>query len=256
MFGIPRLIDHVYFANLSGCLALVMEDHLIKLFARHQLLRKGDQLAFDEINQIRQKLRFLGRLLYALHQKTSTTLSFQQLLRPEFYDAFVESVLGIRKENKQVAFTLGHYIKKLCLLNIAEAIKSKNPVMKSRTQEFFDLYNGMWSETVSSSTVRMQQKAKLNQVVLLPELPDLKCLTAFVDEEIRKEMAAETIDYTRLLKLLLATLVLFNKRRPAEVANLTEDEYKLSFHNQEDRDEIIATLSPEEKAVSGRYGSN
>lgn len=231
---------------------MIKDDSLIRLFAYHQILRKGDTVNFEEKNQIRQKLRFLGRLLHRLQTSTKQRHSFKNFLKPEYYDAFVQAALHFRKDNKQMAFTLGHYIRKLCLLNISECIKSKDSDMKADTQDFLDLFQGSWSETVSSSTIRMQQKAKITKQVSLPTTDDLLKLTRYIESEISRDVESLTCEYTRLQKLVLAQLILFNKRRPAEVANLTVDAYQLSLDNQEDREEIIQTLSPEEKAVAQR----
>lgn len=228
-------------------MTLLSGDSLIKKFGQHQLLRKGEFVNWSETNQIRGKLRFLARLLQAVHTTSGKTLSMSEMLKPQFYDVFVSSVLEIRKENKQLAFTLGHYVKKLCLLKTAEAIKSMDDAMKMEAERFLDLYNSSWSETVSSSTLRMQQKQKINKTVLLPTISDLEKLTKFVAYELSRER-----DYTRVQKLVIMSLILFNKRRPAEVANITFRDYNLSLHNQEDREEIIRSLSPEEKAVAGR----
>lgn len=231
-----------------------MEDRLINLFCRHQLLRKGDALTWDETNQVRQKLRSLARLLLVLREKTNKELSFMDFLKPQFYDRFVDSVIEIRKTNRQLAFTLGHYIRKICRLNLAEAIKSGDAQKKSNSQDFLDLFDSSWSETVASATVRMQQKGAIGKIVSLPEVTDLQRLTKFMGDEIELIMNEDKVEnhYVRLQKLVLATLILFNKRRPAEVANLTVEDFWRSFDNQEDRKEIIDSLSPEEKAVANR----
>lgn len=196
---------------------------------------------------MRCKLRFLGRLLKELHRQTATTLLFDQLLKPEHFDAFRSAVLEIRKENKQAAFTLGPYIRKLCLLNISDAIKLRDKGRRDDSKDFLDLFNAEWTETVSSSTIRMQQDSKLNKKVTLPLASDLDTLTKYIEKEMKQEQS-----YTRLQKLVMTWLILFNKRRPAEVAGVKIDEYRLSFNNEEDREEIFQNLSVEEKAVAAR----
>lgn len=225
-------------------------DSLIKIFGQHQILRKGD-LNFSETNQIRGKLRFLARLLLGIREKTETELSFSELLRPEYYDAFVAAVLEIRQSNKQLALSLGHYVKQICLLNISEGIKSGNKVMRKRSEDFLKLYDSSWCTTVASSTARMQQKEKLNKSVKLPTTADLIKITEFVRSQIEGELARDA-DYVRLQKLVLASLLLFNKRRPAEVADIKVSDYRLSFDNQEDRAEIMSSLTAEEEIMASR----
>lgn len=226
---------------------MVTIDKLIRIFARHQIFRKPQTLTWSETNNVRCKLRFLGRLLKELHRQTATTLLFDQLLKPEHFDAFRSAVLEIRKENKQAAFTLGPYIRKLCLLNISDAIKLRDKGRRDDSKDFLDLFNAEWTETVSSSTIRMQQDSKLNKKVTLPLASDLDTLTKYIEKEMKQEQS-----YTRLQKLVMTWLILFNKRRPAEVAGVKIDEYRLSFNNEEDREEIFQNLSVEEKAVAAR----
>lgn len=112
------------------------------------------------------------------------------------------------------------------------------------------LYNSSWTTTVASSTGRMQQREKLNKQICLPLVDDLVKLTTFVKKELLKEEY-----YTRLQKLVLASLLLFNKRRPVEVANIKIADYKVALECSEDREEIMDQLCPEEKAVAESYYS-
>jgi hypothetical protein len=232
---------------LIGVLSLIESDQLIKVFGQHQLLRKGEKLSWMETNQIRGKLRFLGRLLQILHKTTDRELSFSEFLRPEFFDAFRTSVLEIRNTNKQLAFTLGPYIRKLCLLNIAEAIKCRDKVRKKASQDFLDIFNSEWTETVSAATIRLQQKVRINRKLQLPLTKDLQKLTKYLVKEIQKES-----EPVRLQKLIMTYLILFNKRRPAEVELIKTSEYRLALNQQDDREEIMQNLTAEEKAVANR----
>lgn len=228
---------------------MIKGDKIIRLFGENQILRKGDQLTFTETNQIRAKLHFLARLLAQLHVQTDSTMSFSELLRPQYYDAFVSSVLAIRETNKQVALTLGHYIKQICLLNIAESIKSQNKAAEKEAEKFLKLYNSSWSTTVASSTARLQQMAKLNKALQLPDTNDLVNLTKFINAKI----CDPSTDYTMLQKFVMTAIILYNKRRPAEVAEIKISDYQLSLHNQEDREEILNSLPAEERVVASRY---
>lgn len=238
----------------SGCVDVIRNDSLIRLFARHQLLRKGNDVTFTERNQIRGKLRFLGRLCLALHEVTSEKKTLSQFITPGHYDDCVNAVLQLREQNQQMAFTLGHYIKKICYIKLAEGIKAQNESQKKESKDFMDLYLHSWSEVVASSTVRMQQLNKINKQVLLPTIEDLDKLSKFIEAETTKQTSLnpKDINYTKLQKLVVAGLLLFNKRRPAEVTDITVQDYRTSFDMQDDREEVMASLSPEEKALAGR----
>lgn len=237
--------------SFLGSLALIKGDSIIRLFGENQILRKGEELTFTEVNQIRAKLHYLARLLSQLHIQTDTTMSFSELLRPQFYDEFVNSVLVIRETNKQLALTLGHYIKQICLLNIAQSIKAENKQAEQMSESFLKLYNSSWSATVASSTARLQQRSKLNKAIKLPDTEDLVKLTKFLNLKI----CDPATNYTMLQKYLMAGIILYNKRRPAEVAEIRISDYQLSLDNQEDRKEILNSLPAEERVVASRFVS-
>lgn len=242
-------ISHSY----SGLVETIRADALIKTFGQHQLLRKGDNINFTEINQIRGKLRFLARLLHAVRDETGTSDSLSDLIDPGYYDAFVTAVLKIRAVNKQLALTLGHYIRQVCMLSIGECIKKSDRMGRSKGEDFLQLYNSSWGTTVAASTLRMQQQQKVNKAVKLPTSADLVAITKYIQDEVSAELGqADEVDYNRLQKLVLAGLLMYNKRRPAEVADIKISDYRLSFANQEDSEEILDSLSAEDKIVASR----
>lgn len=130
-----------------------------------------------------------------------------RLLTHQYYDNCVRAVLKMRDQNKQMAFTLGHIIKKMTYLKLSARIKLQDEERKKESREFLDLYNSSWSEEV-----RMQQMGKINKPVLLPTIDALYKLNKFSDSEITKEMQKylERFQYIRLQKLILASLILFN----------------------------------------------
>lgn len=222
---------------------------MIKLYGQLQITRKGGNLNHIEKNQVRAKLRFLGRLLHAVQEETAKDLCFADFYKPQYYNAFRDAVLKIRETNKQLALTLGHYIKRLCLLNKSEASKNGLKNVRQDSQDFLDIYNAEWTETVAASTLRLQQQQHLNKKIELPLAADIKQVTSYLEEQITSEE-----DYTRLQKLIMTSLILFNKRRPAEVANLKLDTYVLAKETaEEEHDEFMTELSMEEKILAKRY---
>ena len=223
---------------------------MIKLFCEHQVMRKGYNMNYSEDNQLRAKLRFLARLLAKLREKTERhALGLSDFIHPKFYDAFVESVTDIRSQNKQLALTLGHFIKKITLKKKASAIKKGDRMERNDAEDFLAIYDSSWNELVASSTVRLQQKQKLSQQVLLPGTDDLTKFQIYLATEIGR---CETQSYTKLVKLVISTLMLFNKRRPFEVAEMTVEDFRLARVNKDDRQEMMDALLPDEKAMADR----
>ena len=248
---------HVFYVILlycvSGLVPIIQGDELIKNFARHHLLRKGDVITFTEANQIRSKLRFLGRLLIKLRAISEKDYSFMEFLKPAHYNLWVRSVIELRQMNKQLAVTVSYYTKKLAVMKKAEGILRSIPTMKEEASNFLDLYSSSWSEEVLSSTIRMQQQEKVGKPVSLPKSEDLQRLTAFIDKEIDQEVNSNQTDFIRLQKLMLAALLVFNKRRPAEVAEVTVADYRRAQADFDDKADLLNFLTIDEKSISQRY---
>lgn len=173
-------------------------------------------------------------------------------MRPAFYDKWVEAVVGLREKNKQLAVTLGYFVKKLAILKRAEAIRKGDVTMREEASEFIDLYQSSWGETVMTSTIRMQQLEKVCKAVALPLTEDLQMLTKYIDNEIDRETNCATPDFIILQKLILSVLLMFNKRRPQEVAAITLADYRMAQAVRDNGSDIDAHLAIEERAISGR----
>lgn len=175
-------------------------------------------------------------------------------IAPQYYDNVVDAVIELRKENKQMVLTLGHFVKKLAILKIGEAIRGQDKALKEEAQSFLDLYSSSWTELVMSSTLRMQQKEKLEKVVLLPTSDDLTKLSKFIGAEIEKE-TVQCANYTRLQKFVMSALLLFNKRRADEVASMTIADFRMGQVSREERSDIVQHLPYNERSLSARYAS-
>ena len=173
---------------------------------------------------------------------------------PIYYDGFVDAVIELRQENKQLAITLGYYVRKLAVLKRGEGIRRRDSVMRTEGQDFLDLYSSSWGETVMPSTLRMQQKEKLNKPILLPSGNDIQKLAKFIDTEIERELelSAGKNNHAKLQKLLLSALLIFNKRRPQEVASLTVGDFRAGQATRDDRSDILTHLPIEEQTISER----
>lgn len=195
-------------------------------------MRIGRNLRPSEINNIREKLRALARLLIVLRSKTTPMATFEQLLHPRNYDCFRDAVRELAEQSHQLALTLGHYIKRINLLNIGEAIKQQDMCRKRNGDDFQSLFNSNWSTTVAAATNKEQRLKKLNKKAKLPLASDLAKLTTHIKGTIPK--LVDTKDLALLQKYILAGLILFNKRRPMEVAELQINDFQTAIETAQD----------------------
>jgi hypothetical protein len=90
----------------------------------------------------------------------------------------------------------------------------------------------------------------------VPLTTDLKAFTCFLAEEISKELTSLSagMNTGRLMKLVLSKLIVFNKRRPAECAEMKVADYRRGM-NPTDNAEVLESLTKLEKAVARRYAN-
>ena len=80
-------------------------------------------------------------------------------------------------------------------------------------------------------------------------MDDMDNLTKFIDESIARAITSSQVENSSRLQKLVR-LILFNRRQPFQFTDITIDEYKTSYDNQDDRPEIIITLKRLEKALA------
>ena len=89
------------------------------------------------------------------------------------------------------------------------------------------------------------------KVTELPTADDIRLLTRFIREQMKE--AIHNKDDERLKKLVLSGLILFNKRRPMEVEELTIDDYRRALHKKQDyTSEVVKSLTTSEAMVAKR----
>lgn len=241
--------------NFLGIRELVRCDSLLLLFAKNKFERLGEkeERRLADINNIRNKLRSLARLVKNLHEicpkmKTSKITDF---IVPQHYDNVVNAARQLALESPQLGLAIGHYVKQVTLHKVALAIKSENLVDLKHAENFDRLYNASWSESVASLSSRRQKLRQLNKPVELPLTEDVKTVGEFLESSIGNSLENSSSCRKRLAKLVLADLILFNKRRPAEVAQLKVSDAKIR-HSEDDNEEIVGALSQPEKCLAKR----
>ena len=196
-------------------------------------------------------MRKVARLLKEVHQITLSKEDFSAYIHPRYFDSFVEATRNLGKKSTQLALVIGHCLKQLCQLHIAQAIKEGNDEKEKLGEKFLKLFIGQWTTMVSSAMGKKQRLDKLNKTTLLPKSIDLVQLTSWLKEEVERQLEDLT-DYFKLVKLAVSSLILFNSRRPMEVAEIKVEDFKRSLEFQEEQEEIVKSLSVEEKLLANR----
>lgn len=236
------------FFNTLGVVQCIQNDVLIQSFCHNLLGRLGrpEEQRRTDVNIIRNKLRSVARLVLRMREITSTNKDLNGYLVPGHFDEIVLAAKDL-SDSPQLTLTLGHYVKQTCMLKMSAAIKTNNPYMRKEAEDVIYLFNAHWLAQVSSVASRRQRLLKLNKPEPLPETEDLKALSEFL-----RGVIESTDDRQKLSKACLAQLILFNKRRPMEVAEITKEDFQSISMKQQDNQEMLQSLDTTEALLVKR----
>lgn len=203
----------------------------------------------NAFNPLRQKLRASATILLESRRIALEITDMNNLLSPQYFKVFITACKTISSRNNQMGLTIGSYVKQLILLKISKGIQTDNELMKKEAENFRYLMDAHFLSEVSAVAGKTQRLKQINKADDLPLSSDLQKLSTYLKEELRK-----TTNCQRIAKLALSYLVLYNKRRPMEVAELTTESFLTEIGRQiTDNSEVLASLSYTERLMATRY---
>lgn len=233
---------------------LIKDDELIREFAQNQLSRLGEPSTrrVTDLNNLRTKLRTLGRLLVKAKELSSNVIiTLEQLIRPQSFELLIEAAKLLCVNNNQMALTVGNYIQRLNLLKLSKAIRLEDEKVQTEGEQFKYLYQCHWNSRITAVAAKKQKLSTLNRSEELPLKKDLQLLGQHMREKIRYFESKG--DLSELSKHCLALLIVFNKRRPMEVSDIEVENFLEQMgKSYEETPEVLDTLDETEKAVAAR----
>lgn len=115
--------------------------------------------------------------------------------------------------------TIGGYLEQVILLKISAAIQLGDADLQGKAKQFKFLIDAHFLSEVSAVAGKRQRVKKLSKTEDLPLQSDMNKLSDYLKQEICK-ITTES-ESLRLSKLTLSYLILYNKQRPTEVAEIT-----------------------------------
>lgn len=181
-------------------------------------------------DNVRQILRGLGRLLI-LGRKVTPLKKMEDYINPQHFHHVIRAVKEVtgfdEKRNKfekpTLATKLGKSIQRVADIMEAEALSSQNNEKKQRVQEFRRMYSLTWNEMISSAAYRTLEEKKWNRPRLIPLAEDVKKMHMYMTDK-QKQYYGQLLDektsknWSNLAKVILAQIILFNRRREGEVS--------------------------------------
>ena len=243
-----------------GIPCICKNDLLIKEFSKSMLLRLGEksEQRIKDIDNVRTKVRTVGRLLKELNETKEAALPLSDYITGRNFGLVTNATksLALKSDSPQVALTLGHYIKHVALLKISVGIQEDNSDYIKEGRNFQELYQCHWNSRVSSVAKRRQQLRHINKESKLPLTKDLIALKKWTQNELKRSIKNNSPDeslLTRIARLCIVRIAMFNKRRIAEVSEMTVSDFVSVEENDEIDSEIYNSLDMSEKILSKRF---
>ncbi|KAJ8940795.1 hypothetical protein NQ314_010605 [Rhamnusium bicolor] len=163
-------------------------------------------------------------------------------------------------EKPTIPTNIGTSLKYIGNLNISDCIKSQNMQRKQDTEDLLVLLKTDLNSTVNKTASESLLRQKRQKSVVLPKTEDIKKLNSYLLENINKHYTNlitngyNNQSWIKLSQFSLASLLVFNRRRPGELQRTLIDDYK-NFQTIEEKtnSELFNSLTQEGKNAVGQY---
>ena len=248
-------------AKNPGVPAVCQSDTIVTEFALSQLDRIGtaEEQRKKDMDNVRTKIRTIGRLLKKINQRESNWKSMSDILTGQQFDSVVKATkeLALESDSPQLALVLSRYVKQCCLLKMSVGIKTGDEKMQKEAKDFDYLYQAHWNNSVSCVALRRQRLRKINKKPNTPSTADVVTLSTWLQKPIEKRLQRETFEqneWREFAEIVLARILVFNRRRISEVEEMKWDDFNRRWTMEDgDNEDIINSLDLSEKTLAKRY---
>ena len=239
---------------------IVMKDSIIRKLSAIQIAALGDEMVQkkNDMHRVSQNARSLARLVKEA-RKEKPVIFLTALLKPENFDLLVRCVCRMASSSLTLAPRMGHLLGHCIMTKSGWAIRCSNSQMLKEANDFKILFDAEWGYVVNSAFRKKKHIRDLNKTVNIPETEDLVKLRRYLIGEMKEKTDLLRQDpnpsiFKWLAKVTMCRLLLFNKRRVAEVENLTVENY-INRPHWKDSEEFEKALTVAEKQFAMRQVS-
>ncbi|XP_013886411.1 uncharacterized protein LOC106534349 [Austrofundulus limnaeus] len=242
-------------------IAVKSDEYILKV-GEKMYNRQRENASHHE--NVRQTMRGLGRLLIQ-GRKVTPLKQMKDYILPQNFHHVVQAVKDVAGFNEKLnkfqkptlATKLGQSIQRVADIMEAEALSCQNNVKKRAVQEFRRIYSLTWNDMISSAAYRTVEEKKWNKAKLIPLADDVKkmhmCISDRQGKCYKKLMEEKTsANWSNLAKVLLAQIILFNRRREGEVSKMSLE----AFVNRDKspvNEDVTEALSELEKKLCHHF---
>jgi len=232
-------------ATFSGLLSGMRQDEVGQVASKDALiLSLGRRLCTkfgndsEQFNYIRSKMRLVARLLMTLRKSTGENgSSMSDFIVPTKFQAVLSATkmcaglndTGTEYGAPSSAMKSGGVIRRLAEIKESDALQRGDTTTAELCSQFLKVCDVNWSSEVSSVAIRNFSQRKRKGVLYLPLTEDVVQLNNFLVAEANKlcDVAEGSADaYFGLTQVVLAKLILFNRKRQGEVSKIKVEDYQ------------------------------
>jgi len=214
---------------------LACKDHLILKLGRSLCDKFGGDRS--QFNYIRSKMRQVARLLLELRKNSEQhQLSVSDAIHPSRFSAVAaatKNVAGFHGDSSEYhapssALRSGTVIKRLAEIKQAEALERCDQAVAESCVQFLKLCELKWPNEVSAVALRNITDRKRSGVSFVPLTEDVVKLNTFLNDQAKSFSPSVSSDISAFLamtQVVLAKVILFNRKRQGEVSKVTVDDY-------------------------------
>lgn len=258
-----ELLDHMRDGEVKD---IVRSDDLIRREASLRMdgLGQKDDRKTDDIHRVSQSVRTIARVVQ-LARKTIPDASLTSLIKPCCFDLIVDVAKKMSTDKDQPSLNVGKTIG--CLLtNVSKskycaALRTGDLEAQQDATNFQHLLQREWNDRVNRTASKRMQREKRMTVPTIPITEDLKKFRDYImrnverlSQKLKKHHGPE--DWVLLAKFVMCRLILFNKRRRAEVRELKVSEYLARPNWKNDNSgEMSLALSSVDRLLADMYNN-
>ncbi|KAG5881154.1 hypothetical protein JTB14_034283 [Gonioctena quinquepunctata] len=244
LFRHTKTIFHRMRADDVGLVA--KKDPLICRYAYSYI--KG-QHSKGNLDLVRQNMRRLAKLLQFANKENHEIKQLVDILHPYHFQLIIAGVSKMAQYNSKtetyesptLAIHFGTLIKKCCDLAYVDFLQKDDTNDQRKDLKILKrLIESQWADEISAQASANLNQNKWNKDELLPLTSDLKKLNIFLQKSAAesfdnlKNNERDTQAYNTLKDVLYTQIILLNRRRPAEVAQLKVHTFKsLNLENNQ-----------------------
>jgi len=243
--------------------SIIVSDDIIKKHCSNKIDSLGEESIQKpgDIFRVNNDGRLMARILQAARTRLhNNSLSMNDLIVPAMFDHLVDIAKELSTQGELPALTLGKQIGFI----ICHAVRTKQGLAsrakdKHKAKEamaFSLLFKHEWKFRVNNPLNKMMNSGKRKTMQPLPDSNDLLVLKNYMvhimsdlSEKLRR--LPNRSDWCQLSKFTMSRLIIFNKRRQAEVKDLTVEAYISRPRWHEDlQDDVFLNLTSQQQELA------